>query len=128
MAHHELIQKPSFVALCWFPILSHNLKPLVGKMEDVYKESIVTNKKVLDLFVFPDDMSKAKKETCDVLKRYVKTCSTGKLKMLLRFCTESDIIIEKIITLRITPPITDFPLCPVAHACGCVLALSRSLL
>ena len=97
-------------------------------MEDVYKESIVTNKKVLDLFVFPDDMSKAKKETCDVLKRYVKTCSTGKLKMLLRFCTESDIIIEKKIALRITPPMTDFSLCPVAIACGCILALSRSLL
>ena len=126
LAHHELIQKPSFVALCWFPILSQHLKPMVGKLEDVYEESKVTNKKVLNLFVFPDDMTKAEKETCDALKRYVKTCSTEKLKMLLRFCTGSDIIIGKKITLRITPPMTDFSLCPVAHTCGCVLELSRS--
>lgn len=99
---------------------------MVGKLEDVYEESKVTNKKVLNLFVFPDDMTKAEKETCDALKRYVKTCSTEKLKMLLRFCTGSDIIIGKKITLRITPPMTDFSLCPVAHTCGCVLELSRS--
>lgn len=126
LAHHELIQKPSFVTLCWFPILSCHLKPLIDKLEDTYEQSIVTTRKVLNLLVFPEEMSKAEKATAEALKRYVKTCTTEKLTMLLRFCTGSDIIIGKKITVRITPPMSDFSLCPVAHTCGCVLELSRS--
>lgn len=65
-------------------------------------------------------MSKAEKATAEALKRYVKTCTTEKLVMFLRFCTGSDIV-----TVRITPPMSDFSFCPVAHTCGCVLELSR---
>lgn len=39
LAHHELIQKPSFVTLCWFPILSCHLKPLIDKLEDTYEKA-----------------------------------------------------------------------------------------
>ncbi|XP_061194678.1 uncharacterized protein LOC133202815 [Saccostrea echinata] len=95
LAHHELIQKPSFVTLCWFPIFSSHLKPLIGRLEEIYEQSKVTNKKVLNLFVFPEDLTKAEKATADSLKRYIKTCSTEKLTLLLRFCTGSDIIIGK---------------------------------
>ncbi|XP_061191652.1 uncharacterized protein LOC133199847 [Saccostrea echinata] len=126
LAHHELIQKPSFVTLCWFPIFSSHLKPLIGRLEEIYEQSKVTNKKVLNLFVFPEDLTKAEKATADSLKRYIKTCSTEKLTLLLRFCTGSDIIIGKKITVRFTPPMPEFTLCPVAHTCGCVLELSRS--
>lgn len=116
----------SAVTLCWFPILSCHLKPLIGKLEDTYKQSIVTTRKVLNLLVFPEDMSKAEKATTEAQKRYVKTCTTEKFVMLLRFCTGSDIIIRKKITIRITPPMSDFSLCPVAQIRGCVLELSRS--
>lgn len=68
LAHHELIQKPSFVTLCWFPILSCHLKPLIGKLEDTYEQSKVTNRKILNLLVFPEDMSKAEKATAEALK------------------------------------------------------------
>lgn len=70
-------------------------------------------------------MSKAEKATAEALKRYVKTCTTEKLVMFLRFCTGSDIVIGKKITVRITPPMSVFSFCPVAHTCGCVLELSR---
>lgn len=67
LAHHELIQKPSFVTLCWFPILSCHLKPLIGKLEDTYEQSKVTNRKILNLLVFPEDMSKAEKATAEAI-------------------------------------------------------------
>jgi hypothetical protein len=61
LAHHELIQKTSFVTLCWFPIVSCHLKPLIDKLGDTYEQSKVINRKNLNLHVFPKDMSKVLK-------------------------------------------------------------------
>lgn len=43
LARHELIKKPSFVTLCWFPFLRCHLKPLMGKLEYRYKQSIYSH-------------------------------------------------------------------------------------
>lgn len=63
--------------------------------------------------------------TAEALKRFLKTCTTEKLVMFLRFCSGSDIFIGKKITVQIPPPMSDFSVCPVAHTCECVLELSR---
>lgn len=95
VAHHELIQKPSFVTLCWSSILSTHLKYLITSLEEVYDQCRVSNKKVLNALEFPEELTKAEKATVDALKRYIKTCSLEKLGMFLRFCTGSDILIGK---------------------------------
>lgn len=42
-AMNLIIKKPSFVTLCWFPFLRCHLKPLMGKLEYRYKQSIYSH-------------------------------------------------------------------------------------
>ena len=126
VAHHELVQKPSFVALCWGPILQNHLKPLIYDLEMIYNESEVTRKKVLKALAFPEMMTNIEKDISEFLKRFLKTCSQETLTMFVRFCTGSDILLGKEITVRMTPPMPIFELSPIAHTCGCVLEISKS--
>lgn len=45
VAHHELIQKPSFVALCWGPILQCHMKPLIYDLETIYNVKVKLQEK-----------------------------------------------------------------------------------
>ena len=122
IAHHQLVQKPSFVTECWALILQHMIPLLNKPLSEIYDELIPTSKKVLKILKVPSDNLEEKK-VGDAIKRYVKNCSESKLQEFLRYCTGSNLLIVPEITVNVTPQSTDFERRPIARTCGCVLDL-----
>ena len=122
IAHHQLVQKPSFVTECWAPILQHMIPLLNKPLSEIYDELIPNAKKVLKILKVPSD-SLEEKKVGDAIKRYVKNCSESKLQEFLRYCTRSNLLIVPEITVNVTPQSTDFERRPIARTCGCVLDL-----
>ncbi|KAK3607118.1 hypothetical protein CHS0354_014269, partial [Potamilus streckersoni] len=75
-----IVQEPSFVIECWSTLLQCYLGSLLSntKLEEVYRDLHVTNRKVLKLLQLPDDISTAEKLTLDALRQYIKSCSKDK--------------------------------------------------
>ena len=125
VAHHEMIQKPSFVYECWSPILSQHIE-LKTAIHSLYDELMPTAKKVLKILILPEANSVAEQKTIDALKRYIKNSTQDKLHEFLRYCTGSDLLVRNAITVRVTGLMSDIERRPIAHTCGCVLELSSS--
>ena len=92
IAHHQLVQKPSFVTECWAPILQHMIPLLNKPVSEIYDELLPNAKKVLKILKVPFD-SLEEKKVGDAIKRYVKNCSESKLQEFLRYCTGSNLLI-----------------------------------
>ena len=128
ISHLTIFQKPAFISECWSPLLQQYLWPLLpeGGLSEVFSELSVSHKKVLQILMIQEDISRAEKVTTDALKRYIKNCSIDRLCAFLRFCTGSELMVGKKITVSITAPMSEFCLRPIAHTCGPVLEVSSS--
>lgn len=130
IAQKELVQKPMFVANCFFKVLS-NTKLVEEDMSEMHERLDPSPKKVLKVLKclrFSDQMTPEE----SVLSWYVKTLvremdDPHYLQLFLRFCTGSDILTKKEIHVRfISSDLSNNARCPSSHTCGCVLEIPRS--
>ena len=124
IAHTVLIQKPTFVSNCFRDEL---MKAKMDKatLEEIYKKTIPTTRKVIALFQFPETMTASESDVAKYLKKYIKDIEIAKLEQFLRYCTGSDILTVEKILVEFTS-LTGTERRPIAHTCGCVLQLPRS--
>ena len=124
IAHTHIIQKPMFVV--------NSMKQVVRELhltneilEDIYKRIVPTNKNVMKLFHFPDEMDPLQSEVSKHLKRYIRDLDPEKLKLFLRFCTGSNLLTMDKISVEFTV-MHGIERRPIAHTCSCMLQLSKT--
>lgn len=122
LAHKKLIQEPAYVIEQWANIFA-SAAIHIEDLSSVYGNLEPTVRKVAKSLSFPDNMNTQQKEIQRYLTMYLRECSKEGLCRFLRFCTGSDLFVEKIITINFTQ-IEGFQRRPVSHTCGCVLELS----
>lgn len=100
IAHKELVQKPMFVANCFFKVLSNTM--LVEEdMSEMYERLDPSPKKVLKCLRFSDQMTPDESALSSYVKRLVREMDDPQyLQFFLRFCTGSDILTKKEIHVR----------------------------
>jgi len=127
IAHKELVQKPMFVANCFFKVLS-NTKLVEEDMSEMYERLDPSPKKVLKCLRFSDQMTPEESVLSSYVKRLVREMDDPQyLQLFLRFCTGSDILTKKKIHVRfISSDLSNNARCPSSHTCGCVLEIPRS--
>ncbi|KAA0710797.1 hypothetical protein E1301_Tti023617 [Triplophysa tibetana] len=122
LAHKKLIQEPAYVMEQWANIFSN----AVIRIEDIssmYENLQPTVRKVVRSVSFPENMNAQQKEIQRYLTNYLRESSTQGLCRFLRFCTGSDLLVGKTITVNFTE-VQGFQRRPISHTCGCVLELS----
>lgn len=122
LAHKKLIQQPAYVIEQWASILS----PLRKELEDittVYDNLQPTGRKLIKALAFPATMNDQEKSIKQYLTTYIRECDSQRLSRFLRFCTGSDLFLNKTITIDFTN-LQGALRRPVAHTCGCFLELS----
>lgn len=127
VAHKELVQKPMFIADCFYKVLNATI--LVQEdMSVLYSTLEPTPKKVLNSIKFPEQMSSEEKTLSQYLKKLVREMDDPQnLQLFLRFCTGSDIMTKSDIQIRFTSSnVSSNVRCPSSHTCGCVLEILRS--
>lgn len=127
VAHKELVQKPMFIADCFYKVLNATI--LVQEdMSVLYSTLEPTPKKVLNSIKFPEQMSSEEKTLSQYLKKLVREMDDPQnLQLFLRFCTGSDIMTKSDIQIRFTSSnVSSNVRCPSSHTCGCVLEIPRS--
>ncbi|KAA0718503.1 hypothetical protein E1301_Tti013083 [Triplophysa tibetana] len=122
LAHKTFIQEPAYVLEQWASILEP-LRRDLDEIEAVYTALQPTVKKILTSLKFPEEMNANQKEISKHLTTFLRQCDTKKQSLFLRFCTGSDLLIGKTITIDFTD-LKGFERRPVAHTCGCFLRLS----
>lgn len=124
LAHQELVQKPKYIANCWYPILTHLTKmpdfQNVKSLLQFYDSKKSTAKKVLKLLI-AEASTDAERQSFEHLKRYIRSLDKNMLPVFLQFVTGSDIVGSNI-------PVSFTDLVgtmrrPVAHTCGPQLEL-----
>ena len=123
IAHKEIIQTPMFISDCWKEVLGSFIRDTT-QIVALYKTLIPSNKKVCQMFCFPEVMDVQSTEVSRHLKRYVKNLDQKKLTLFLRFCTGSDLLTVPKISVEFCV-MTGFQRRPIAHTCGSVLRLSK---
>lgn len=122
MAHKKLIQQPAYVIEQWASILG----PLSKELEDtdaVYENLQPGGRKITRALAFPSTMNDQGKDIKQYVTTYLRECDSQRLSGFLRFCTGSDLILGKTITIYLTN-LLEFQRRPVAHTSGCFLELS----
>ena len=86
-----------------------------------------TPRKVLKSLIFLDNMTAEQLHLCSHVKRFVRDMDHEYLALFLRFCTGSDMFIDRNITVHFTDTtVSDTVHCPTSHTCGCVLEIPDS--
>ena len=86
-----------------------------------------TPRKVLKSLIFPDNMTPEQLHLCSHVKRFVRDMDHEYLALFLRFCTGSDMYIDRNISVRFTATtVSDSVRCPTSQTCGCVLEIPDS--
>lgn len=99
VAHMKLIQQTAYVIEQWASILG----PLSKELEDidaVYENLQPTGRKITRALAFPSTMNDQEKDIKQYLTTYLRECDS--LSRFLRFCTGSDLILGKTITIYFT--------------------------
>ncbi|XP_032446109.1 uncharacterized protein LOC116737195 [Xiphophorus hellerii] len=122
LAHKTLVQEPAYVIEQWAKTLS-----IIGNsfqdLSSVYENLQPNARKVLKSIVFPEEMNVHQKDIQKYVSTYIRNADLQHLSLFLRFCTGSDLFLDKKILIDFTK-IQGFLRRPVAHTCGCVLELS----
>ncbi|XP_032427069.1 uncharacterized protein LOC116725248 isoform X1 [Xiphophorus hellerii] len=121
LAHQKLIQEPAFVIEQWSTVLS----PLRSEMESItaaYENLQPTLRKVINSIVYPVVMNAQQKNISKYLSSYLRESDSQHLSLFLRFCTGSDLFLQKTISVSFTQ-LQGIQRRPVAHTCGCYLEL-----
>lgn len=123
VAHRELVQAPMFVCDSWYNILCQ-LSINYEQLDHMYENLEPTNRKVLKALTFPDQLSKPEMELWDYVNGFVRELELEMLKLFLRFCTESNMMVKDKIYVRFTATeLGDNVRSPTSHRCGCVLEI-----
>lgn len=125
IAHKEILQTPMFVCDCFRGVFANNMYLNETKFNEIYEILQPTNKKVVDMLSFPDSMDLQSQGVSKFLKNYIRNLDLEKLNLFLRFCTGSDLLTTKKISVDFTLQ-TGLQRRPVAHTCGCMLQLSKT--
>lgn len=97
----------------------------VSSIKAFYKKVVPTNLSVIRLFS-TDKRSEAERDAFKFLKKYVRGLSENQLKILLRFCTGSDIMLAQKNSLSFVSFQSNFERRPIAHTCQPLLELPNS--
>ncbi|XP_057689288.1 uncharacterized protein LOC130920718 isoform X2 [Corythoichthys intestinalis] len=122
LAHKTLVQEPAYVIEQWTKSLCtsgcnfHDLTTM-------YEALTPTVRKIVKSLAFPDVLNIQEKAVQKFLTSYLRNADTQHLCWFLRFCTGSDLFLEKNIIISFSK-VEGFQRRPVAHTCGCVLELS----
>ncbi|XP_054914357.1 uncharacterized protein LOC129378094 [Poeciliopsis prolifica] len=122
LAHKTLVQEPAYVIEQWAKTLS-NTGNSFQDLSSVYENLQPNARKVLKSIVFPQEMSGHQKDIQKYVSTYIRNADLQHLSLFLRFCTGSDLFLDKKILIDFTK-IQGFLRRPVAHTCSCVLELS----
>ncbi|OWF51201.1 hypothetical protein KP79_PYT12980 [Mizuhopecten yessoensis] len=101
MAHKEIIQTPMFVCNCWKQVFNE-MDITTSILDEIYSALNLSNKKVVGILSFPDDMDAHSTTVAMHLKRYVKSLDKQKLGLFMRYCTGSDLLTIDKITVEFT--------------------------
>ena len=127
IAHKELVQKPMFVADCFYKVLNSTV--LVQQdFAAMYSRLEPSPRKVLNSLQFPEQMTSDETLLSSYIKRLVREMDDPQyLELFLRFCTGSDTMTKSEIHVRFTSSeVASNVRCPTAHTCGCVLEIPKS--
>ena len=123
ISHKELIQTPMFIADCWKGVLV-DLRMDGKKLNEIYQDLELSNKKVAQLLSFPETMDAQSTAVSIHLKRYVRNLDKRMLGLFMRFCTGADLPIVNKISVEFTS-MGGLQRRPVAHTCSCMLQISK---
>ncbi|XP_041440422.1 uncharacterized protein LOC121400700 [Xenopus laevis] len=123
IAHKEVVQRPMFVIDCWREIIKPLLNLSPEELKKLYLELKPTQRKVLKLLEFPEDMTLKQKEVSKYLKQYVRELDQCTLPKFLRYCTGSDLIVTGKININFET-MTTFTRRPVGRTCASILQLA----
>jgi hypothetical protein len=124
IAHKEIIQTPMFIVDCFHPVLKH-LDITDDQLNHMYSDLIPTPKSVNQLLKFPDVMCADEQTVANHLKRLIRELNVETLGKFVRFCTGSDLMINKEVKVAFVN-VSGLARRPVAHTCSCLLELSKS--
>lgn len=122
IAREELIQKPAFVKECISPhllVLKDQLH-----LEVLYSKYDTTDKNIIALLDIDEKITTEQKQIFNYLKRYIKESDQKIKSAFLRFCTGSDLPIQRI-KIEFTN-LEGFGRIPVAHTCAGLLQIPSS--
>jgi len=128
IAHKEIIQQPMYVKECWYDGIQNcgiSDRPDLDTLYEKLKPSV---SKVLSVLEFPQNMSGQEMTVASYLKRYIREVNDQTLKVFLRFCTSSDLLLIDFsgnyypISIRFVD-LTGALRRPVAHTCGRVVEI-----
>lgn len=122
LAHKTLVQEPAYVIEQWTKSLGTSGCSFLD-LTTMYETLTPTVRKILKSLTFPEVLSAQQKAIHKFLTSYLRNADTQHLCWFLRFCTGSDLFLEKNIIVNFTQ-MEGFQRRPVAHTCGCVLELS----
>lgn len=97
------------------------------KLVDIFKTLQPNVKGVLSLLKFSEGISNNDRNVMHYLRQYIKEMDNDRLKLFLRFCTGSYLLVPDVnrITVEINS-IDGLARRPVAHTCGQILELSNA--
>ena len=124
VAHKELVQMPMFIIDSFRPFLQ-GLNLSKSDLDMLYTNLTPNTKSVLDCLSFAENLNETESKVSTFFRRFIRDSSLELLHSLLRFCTGSDLVLEKKIIVTFND-LLGFERRPVAHTCGCVLELPRS--
>lgn len=126
VSHRELVQAPMFICDSWHSTMNQ-LQIDPEQLDELYRQLVPTNRKVLKALSFPEQLSKPEMELRDYLNDLIRELEPEMLKLFLRFCTGSDMMVKTNITVRFTSSdLSDNVRCPTSHTCGCILEIPRT--
>ena len=124
IAHAVIIQKPKYISTSMKSVMK-DLNLSEESIDGIYRKLIPSNKAVLKIIKFPDNIDAQELETSQHLKRYIRDFDDDKLRVFLRYCTGSDLLTMEEISVEFSV-MGRFERCPFAHTCSCMLQLSKT--
>ena len=126
LSKQELVQKPSFVGQQWQNVLNQ-LHMDAHTLSRIYSDLQPTAKKVLKVLTFPENMNADENTLSNHLKRLIREFDPEVLALFLRFCTGSDMMVKKSITVSFVKSDSSCMVrSPTSHTCGAILELPVS--
>lgn len=114
IANEEMLQKPSFVKECICPYLN-DIKDILD-LDYIYNSYQLTDKNIISQLKVEENICHEKKQIFQYLKKYIKESDEKTRSSFLRFCTGSNLPIEKIKIEFINTE--GFARVPIAHTCS----------
>lgn len=119
----KLVQAAMFAIDYWSPVLKEMHLPL-SKMQSLYKNLIPTQRRVIRLLKFPENMCEDTTSTSHHLKQFIREMDSDLLTRFLRFCTGADLLTEICIEVSFVK-VEGLARRPIAHTCSSLLELPK---